>query len=200
MDAVPNPPLAVLFGILFAIAGPIKSMPTFQVLSAGMEVRVRNMLAIKACALGALAIALAVLMVDAMAKKYAVSSPAIGSAAGLMLLVVGVLSLLGKESGPPPTSPIDAMGLAFPVLLPPYAFGLILLFAVSLPTAAMGLITLGAALMAMNAVAMIFADAVLKRVGMAPLRLLGAIFGILQVALGMQILFWGIAEGFGFSN
>lgn len=59
------------------------------------------------------------------------------------------------------------------------------------------MVLLGVVLMAMNAVAMIFADAVLKKMGMAPLRLLGAIFGILQVALGVQMMFWGIPAGMG---
>ena len=49
--------------------------------------------------------------------------------------------------------------------------------------------------MAINAVAMIAARTILSRTGVTPLRVLGAVFGILQLALGIQLMFWGIANG-----
>lgn len=54
---------------------------------------------------------------------------------------------------------------------------------------------LGAVLMAINAIGMIAAPYVLGRIGMTPLRLLGAVFGIIQLAFGIQIMFWGIVHG-----
>jgi multiple antibiotic resistance protein len=192
MESTTNPSLATLFGLLFVLAGPIKAMPVFRALSAGMERRARSTLALKAAAFGALGIALAAGMAEAMLAKYGVAGPGIAAAAGLLLVLVGVLPILGKDAQPEIPSPPDALSLAFPVLLPPHAFGLILLFCFYLPEKILTFILLGSALMSMNAVAMMFADAVLKRTGMVPLRLLGAIFGILQVALGMQMLLWSL--------
>lgn len=196
MGAVVTPPLEILFGLLFVLAGPIKAMPTFRGLTTGMPVRERNTLAVKGAAFGALAIALAAFLAEAMAARYAISRQSLGVAVGLLLTIIGLLQLLGKETGPPTPAPIDALSLAFPTLLPPIAFGLILLFALALPNGAMSLASLGIVLMVMNAAAMIVADAVLKRIGMVPLRLLGAIFGIFQVALGIEVLFWGLSQSF----
>lgn len=194
METANNPSLTTLFGLLFVLAGPIKAMPVFQGFSSGMDDRARVLLALKAAAFGALGIALAAGMAQAMLAKFGVAGPAVAAAAGFVLVVAGVLPLIGKDSKPDIPSPPDALSLAFPVLMPPHAFGLILLFCFYLPDRTLGFILLGAALMAMNAVAMLVARPVMKRIGMVPLRLLGAIFGILQVALGMQMLFWSVGE------
>lgn len=195
MDILSNPSVAVLFGLLFVLAGPIKAMPTFEAIAARMPQRDKRMLALKGAALGALAIVLAVFMAKAMSARYAVSGPAIGTATGLLLTLVGLLSLLGKEQKAEMGAAPSAMSLAFPILLPPYAFGLILLFAFFLPENTWELALLGVILMTLNGVAMVFANAVLKVIGMAPLMLLGSIFGILQVALGVEMMFWGIPAG-----
>jgi multiple antibiotic resistance protein len=60
----------------------------------------------------------------------------------------------------------------------------------------LGIILVGAVIMAMNAVAMILAGPFMKYVGMTPLRMFGAVFGILQLGLGVQMVFWGISTAF----
>jgi multiple antibiotic resistance protein len=192
-------PLAVLYGLLFTLVGPIKAIPTFHALTAGMEGKTRNQLALKASALGALGIAVAAFMGLALVSKYGVSKEALGTAAGLVLAVVGLMPLIGLDlKGSAPKAAPDAMSLAFPVLLPPYAFGLILLFGLYLPTTEgrFGIIIVGAVIMAMNAVAMMLSGPFMKHVGMTPLRMFGAVFGILQLGLGVQMMFWGISTAF----
>ena len=48
-------------------------------------------------------------------------------------------------------------------------------------------------LMVLNLVAMLFAKPILKYAGM-PLQLLGTVLGIIQVALGLQIIVLGVAR------
>lgn len=192
-------PLALFYGLLFTLVGPIKAIPTFHALTAGMEAKARTQLALKASALGALGIAVAAMMGLGMVAKYGVSKEALGTAAGLVLAIVGLLPLIGLDrKGAGPKSAPGAMSLAFPILLPPYAFGLILLFGLYLPTTEgrYGIILVGAVIMAMNAVAMILAGPFMKYVGMTPLLMFGAVFGILQLALGVQMMFWGILTAF----
>jgi multiple antibiotic resistance protein len=192
-------PLAVLYGLLFTLVGPIKAIPTFHALTAGMEAKARTQLAFKASALGALGIAVAAFMGLGLVSKYGVSKEALGTAAGLVLAIVGIMPLIGLDlKGNGPKAAPDAMSLAFPILLPPYAFGLILLFGLYIPTTEgrFGIILVGAVIMAMNAVAMMLAGPFMKYVGMTPLRMFGAVFGILQLGLGVQMMFWGISTAF----
>jgi multiple antibiotic resistance protein len=193
-------PLAVLFGLLFTLVGPIKMIPTFHALTAGMDARDRSRLALKAAAFGALGIALAALMGLAQIESAGISREALGTAAGLVLAIVGLLPLIGMDGkAAAGTTPPDALSLAFPVLLPPHAFGLILLISLYIPSieGRFGIVLVGFVLMALNAVAMLVAGPIMKRIGMTPLRIFGAVFGIIQLALGIQILFWGLSRGFG---
>jgi multiple antibiotic resistance protein len=190
-------PLSVLFGLLFTLVGPIKVIPTFHALTASMEPKARKRLAFDAAALGALGIAVSSLMGMALITKYGVSREALATAGGLVLALVGIMPLIGMEKkGVGGGMPPDALSLAFPVLLPPYAFGLILLFGMYLPSSEgrFGIILVGAAIMAMNAVGMMLAGPFMKYVGMTPLRIFGAVFGILQLGLGVQMIFWGVAN------
>lgn len=195
----PSHPLAILAGLLFTLVGPIKAMPTFYGMTASMEPRARNALALKAAALGALGIALAAAMGKAKIEKAGISREALGAATGVVLSIIGLMPLIGIELSSPAKmkSPPDAMDVAFPILVPPYAFGLIILIGLYLPgrTGSIGITALGIVLMAINALAMIVGPMILRRTGSSPLKLLGAVFGIFQLALGIQLLMWGITNG-----
>jgi multiple antibiotic resistance protein len=191
-------PLGFLFIILFSLAGPLKMIPTYYGLSARMAPGDARSLAWRSAALGALGIVLAALMGTAQITKVGISREAVGTAAGLVLALVGLLPLIGKEDKPAPQdTPPDAMTVAFPTLLPPYAVGVIILFSLyakSIVDTA-GIIVTGAALMAVNAVAMMFAGPIMRKVGITPLKLLGSVLGIVQLAFGIHIMFWGISRG-----
>lgn len=199
MEPQSSHPIAILAGLLFTLVGPVKVMPTFYGLTMSMAPRARNLLAVKSAALGALGIALAAAIGGAKIEEAGISHEALGTATGLVLVIIGLMPLIGVELPSPDKSdtPPDALGLAFPILVPPYAFGLIILIGLYLParTGAVGIAMLGILLMAVNAAAMIAAPSILRRTGVSPLRLLGAVFGIVQLALGIQLLFWGISNG-----
>jgi multiple antibiotic resistance protein len=174
-------------------------MPTFYGMTTTMEPRARNALAVKAAALGAVGIAIAAAMGKAKIEKAGISREALGAATGLVLAIIGLMPLIGVDLSSPARAKSlpDALDVAFPTLVPPYAFGLIILIGLYLPgrTGAIGIIALGILLMAINAVAMIIGPMIMRRAGSSPLKLLGAVFGIFQLALGVQMLLWGITHG-----
>lgn len=198
MESALRLPLGFLFLILFSLAGPLKMIPTFYGVSARMEPAAARSLAWRSAALAAAGIALAALMGTAQITKVGVSREAVGTAAGLVLALVGLLPLIGMDDKPVvQDTPPDAMTVAFPMLLPPYAVGVIILFglyAKSIVDTA-GIIVTGAALMAVNALAMMFAGPIMRKVGITPLKLLGSVLGIVQLAFGIHIMFWGISRG-----
>lgn len=191
-------PLAQLFILLFTLCGPIKMIPTFYGVSARMEPPAARRLAVKAIAFAVLGIALAALMGTVQMDKAGISKPALAAAAGLLMALVGLQPLLGNQKqARPDAGPPDALALAFPVVLPPYAFGMIILFSLYAASTSdtLGIIAVGVVLMAMNLVAMLFAGPIMRRIGMTPLKIFGAVFGIVQLALGVQMMFWGVSVG-----
>lgn len=199
MDAATREPVAILGALLFTLVGPVRVMPIFDALTRTMTPRARAGLALRAAGLGAFGIAIAAEMGATKIEAVGISREALGAATGLVLTIVGLLPLIGVEIGASARAdgPPDAFRLAFPTLLPPYAFGLIILISLYLPasTGVVRVALLGILLMAINALAMIAAPAILRRIGLIPLKLLGAIFGIIQLALGLQMLLWGISHG-----
>ena len=85
--------------------------------------------------------------------------------------------------------------LAIPGLVSPVVVAILVIFTTSYPEPGHRFAILGVALavMALNLVAMLGARSFMHHVGMAPLLLLAAVFGVLQVALGIEILSDGIA-------
>jgi multiple antibiotic resistance protein len=90
----------------------------------------------------------------------------------------------------PALSPITIPGLVSPVVV-----AVLVIFTASYPTPGERFAILGVALalMVLNFLAMLGAEGFMRRVGMAPLLLLEAVFGVLQVALGIEILSDGLA-------
>ncbi|MGL4543111.1 MAG: MarC family protein, partial [Polymorphobacter sp.] len=88
MEAATTDPLAILAGLLFTLVGPIKAMPTFYGLTMTMTTRARTLLALKAAALGAIGIGIAVAMGTFHIQKFGISREALGTATGLVLSIV----------------------------------------------------------------------------------------------------------------
>lgn len=191
-------PLLQLFMLLFTLAGPIKMIPAFHGVAARLEQEARLGFAVKAALFAFLGIILAALMGGMQLQKVGVSREALGTAAGLVLAVVGLMPLIGLEKKPVAGPAPDALGFAFPTILAPATFGLIILYSLYAQSQAdtIGVILTGGALMLLNLLAMLASGWIMSKIGMTPLRIFGAVFGIVQLALGIQILFWGLATGF----
>lgn len=193
-------PLLELFMLLFTLAGPIKMIPVFQGVAARLEPEARRGFAIRAALFAFLGVILAALMGGMQLQKVGVSREALGTAAGLVLAIVGLMPLVGLDKKPVAgAAPPDALGFAFPGILAPHTFGLIILYSLFARSQAdtIGIILTGGALMLINLLAMLASGWIMGRIGMTPLRVFGAVFGIVQLALGIQILFWGLTAGLG---
>jgi small neutral amino acid transporter SnatA (MarC family) len=80
--------------------------------------------------------------------------------------------------------------VAFPGLFPPIAVTVPLIFSVPYPGIEnkLGVLALGLAIIALNWVLMRKSKAILSAVGPVPLLLFGAVFGVLQLALGLEFM------------
>ncbi len=193
------------------LMGPIGVIPAFDRATAGRSPRERRRVAVEVAAFAIIALALAVFLGTAAMARVGTSPSSLIVAAGLILAMTALRNILaGGAPGAgassqtaasdaiprwiPALSPLAIPGLASPVVV-----AILVIFATSFPAAEQRVMILGVALgiMALNLLAMLVAGTIMRRIGMAPLLLLGAVFGVLQVALGIEILADGLALAIG---
>lgn len=182
-----------VFLMFFIMLGPLKLIGPFAVATRELAPSALRALAWKVSAMAAVAILLAGLLGSAMLRKWQVSTPVMELAAGLVFLLVALQVVLAQYEPPAPapdTGGNPLMHLVFPVTVTPYGTAaLITMMALSAsPERSMVVIGAALAVMVLNLLAMLFARPILKWIGMLPLQLLGAVLGILQVALALQIM------------
>jgi small neutral amino acid transporter SnatA (MarC family) len=186
-------PWGSLFGLLFMTMGPIRAIAVFSRVGDRDDAPGVRALATRSAALVAGAFLLTVLLGDAALSAWGVSFPALIAAGGVVLIALSMQALLMPAAGPP--SPIDpertpAAAIAFPGLFPPIAVSVPLIFVTPFPgweTKAV-ILVMGAALITANWLLMLRSKAILRAIGPVPLQLFGAVFGVLQVALGLQFV------------
>ena len=186
-------PLQQLFVLLFMMTGPLKAVPTFAALQVPADQRAGTIR--KAILVAAAAVSVAIFVGHGVMKSWGASPQAVAGAAGLLLGIAAVQSILGwgGKAEPAAASGDVAMApLAFPTLVPPYAVGVLILFASfysdTASLARMAGLALG--MMALNWVAMTFADKILRVLRPTVLRVLGSVFGVLQLSLAIEMLFY----------
>ncbi len=80
--------------------------------------------------------------------------------------------------------------LAFPTIVTPYGIAVLIIFLVLSPGLDYSLKVMGALalVMVLNLLCMLYARQILKVIGVTVLQILGAVLGVLQIALGMEYL------------
>ncbi len=199
-------PLGRLALLLFTLMGPIGLIPAFDGAMRGRDGKDRLRVTLQVTVFALLALVLAVFLGTAAMARVGTTPPSLIIAAGTILAVTALRNILAAgqpPAAPPPATTPEALPrwmpalspIAIPGLVSPVVVAILVIFATSFPTSAQRFTILGVALaiMALNVIAMLSAKAFMRRVGMAPLLLLGAVFGVLQVALGIEILSDGVA-------
>ncbi len=186
-------PWGQVFGLLFMTIGPIRAIAIFGTFGDSDSAPGVAALANRSAALVAAAYAVAVLMGNGALTAWGVSFPVLIGAAGFALFALSLQGLLNPSapsSGARDAKKTPAAAVAFPGLFPPIAVTIPLIFSVPFPGAAnmAGLIALGLGLITLNWLLMRRSKAILKAVGPVPLQLFSAVFGVLQLALGLQFM------------
>jgi multiple antibiotic resistance protein len=200
-------PLGRLALLLFTLMGPIGLIPAFDAATAGREARERRHIALQVFVFAAIGLSLAVFLGTAVMGRVGTTPPSLIIAAGVILIITALRNILSAGSGGAPApaahtasealprwmpalSPITVPGIVTPVVV-----AVLVIFTTVFPEAPSRLAILAVAvgLMVLNLFAMLGARAFMHRIGVAPLLLLGAVFGVLQVALGVEFVTDGMA-------
>jgi multiple antibiotic resistance protein len=193
-------PLGQVFTLLFLMLGPFKIIGPFLKVTHGADDRLARRIALWATTFSALALLLAGFLGETFLSSYGVPLPVLALAGGIILFLVALKSVLEQfesaEPHPdaPPVAPEAAMKvalrpLAFPSIVTPYGIAALVVFLAFSQTTD-GRLTIGAvvvAIMALNLIVMLVARR-LQTVVSLLLPILGAVLGVVQVALGLQII------------
>jgi multiple antibiotic resistance protein len=192
-----------LFPLMFNMMGPIALIPAFAGLTASMDAPTRRAVASRAALLSVAALAVAVFLGAGVLQGWGISNGSLILAAGI-IMTLGVLKSMflaqPKEPGNPAAAkrPLDlaVSPLAFPTIVTPQAIAVLIIFIAYFPAldAKFAIFAVAIVIMAINFGAMHVAHWFMAKVGMVPLLVLGAVFGVLQVALGVEMISDGLRE------
>jgi len=188
-----NVPWDTLFSLLFMSMGPIHAVAVFARLGESDDDPAVRALADRSLKLLAIAFTLAVFLGNELIGAWGIKLPALVGAAGVILIVLPLHSILRAGHADRPGTDISEMPAAqvvFPGLFPPIAIALPIIFAAATPdlVGKMIILGLGAIILALNWLALRYAKATVARIGHTPFDLIGAIFAVLQIALGIQFV------------
>lgn len=190
--------LAEIFTFFVLMLGPIKVLVPFVKMTRDTDARFRRKLALRATLISTISCLVAVFMGQRILKAWHISIPAIMLAGGIILFLVALQMIMKMYSSPsqheatPPT-PSLAMAvspLSFPTIVTPYGIAILIILMASAQDATrqIGIIGVLLVTMLLNLLAMLFAHKILRVIGVITLQILGCVLGVLQVALGIEII------------
>ncbi len=194
--------LPQVFALLFLMLGPFKIIGPFWKITQGAEPAFVRSLALLATAFSSIALLLAAVLGERLLGNFGVSLPMLALAGGIILFLNALQATLQQFSVPtaepappfghaPQSIPRLALSpLAFPTIVTPYGIAALVVFLALSPAVADRLQLAGAvlAIMLLNLVVMLLTRHIV-RVLLVVLIILGAVLGVVQVALGLQIIF-----------
>jgi multiple antibiotic resistance protein len=193
-----------IFTLFFVTLGPLKVLGPFAQQTHGLAPAAVRGIAVRVFVLSLLAIALGGLLGRALALSWSISMPALLISTGVIFFLVA-LQLVLEQYEPPkeiaaaplPADPMSAaLKLTFPTVVTPY--GIAALIAMLAATGEMFphllIWAVLAVVMVLNLIAMLFAHAVMHGAFVLGMRLLGAVLGVLQVALAVQIMIMALRK------
>jgi len=181
----------------FLLLGPIKIVGPFVKLTRGAEPRLCRQLAVRGILLAAGALGVAAILGEKFLDNFRISVPVLAMTGGVILFLTALDTIMRQFRGPagadaqdmPLSLSLAASPLAFPTIVTPAGIAAVIIFVTLSPDLA-GKATIGLLLLAilvLDLIAMWYARAILKWLAL-PLYILGAVLGVIQVALGLHII------------
>jgi multiple antibiotic resistance protein len=195
-----------IFTIFFITLGPLKILAPFAQRTHGLDdVKVRQ-IAVRAFLTATISAIAGGFLGAVLLVNWHVSIGAMVIAGGIVFFLVGLRQLLEQYEPPhapdpnvpalPAAPTAAALKLLFPVVLTPFGIAaVIVLLALSTDGARTATIVgMVVVVMLLNLVAMLFARRILVGVTIVVLQILGAVLGILQAGLAVQIILRGLRD------
>jgi multiple antibiotic resistance protein len=186
-----------MLAFFFLLLGPIKIVGPFVKLTRGAEPRFCRQLAVRGILLAAGALGAAAIVGERFLDNFRIGVPVLAITGGLVLFLAALDTVMqqfrgaaGADAKDTPLSLSLAVSpLAFPTIVTPSGIAAVIIFVTLSPDpggkATIGLLLL--AILLVDLLAMLYARAILKWLTL-PLYILGVVLGVVQVALGLNII------------
>ena len=195
-----------IFTIFFITLGPLKMLGPFVQRTHGLDDALVRKIAVRAFLIATVSAIAGGFLGAVLLANWHVSIGAMVIAGGIVFLLVGLRQLLQQYEplrAPDPSAPAlpasptaAALRLLFPIVLPPFGIAaVIVLLSLSADAERTGTIVAAViGVMVLNLLGMWFARKLLVGVTMVVLQILGAVLGILQAGLAVQIILRGLMD------
>lgn len=190
---------AKIFTFLFLMLGPFKIIGPFTGVTKGADAALTRKVAFLAILFASITLLVAAFIGELVLAKFGIPLPILALAAGIILFLVALQNTLkqfapftpGNEAGthPIPDLKVALTPLAYPTIVTPYGIAALVIFLAFSPDLKSQLIVSAIVLviMVLNLIVMLTARKIGPVLGIS-LAILGAVIGIIQVALGLQII------------
>jgi multiple antibiotic resistance protein len=189
--------LGAIFTIFFITLGPLKLLGPFAQQTRNLDIHQLRSIAVRAFVIGVVAVLIGGYVGSALAVKWNISIPAIVIANGIIFFLVAIglvmapyhASHAAPEPLPEPTM-AATLKLTFPLVVTPYGIAALIaaIVAESDPGTVGQIYLLLIAVMVMNLLCMLFIRQIMRGPVLLALQVVGAVLGVLQVALSVQII------------
>jgi multiple antibiotic resistance protein len=195
-------PIGKIFTVLFLMLGPFKIIGPFAAMTRGLDQKISRRIAFLATGFAAVALLFAAFLGGTILRRFGIPLPVLALSAGVILFLVALVNILQQFK---PATPGDelikvpvmakASSFAFPTIVTPYGIASLVVFLALSPDVskrlAIGAIVL--AILLINLISMLITQHVFRFLGIF-LQILAAVLGIIQVALGLQIIYNSLRE------
>lgn len=195
--------MGAVFTLFFVTLGPLKILGPFAQMTHDLDDAAIRKIAIRAFVLAAIAALAGGFVGQALAQNWHISVPVMLLTGGLIFFLVGLRQVLEQyepahgATSPLPAAPMAAaMKVAFPTVVTPYGIAaLIALLANSHDTGrTSGIVAILIGVMILNLLAMLFARRIMAGITLIGLQILGAVLGVLQVALALEMILRALGD------
>jgi multiple antibiotic resistance protein len=187
-----------IFALLFLMLGPFKILGPFVKITKNADAALTRKIAVRAILFSIGALVLAAFLGENILSKYGIPVPILTLSGGIILFLVALLKIIHQfqpteaddESVGLPQLSLAINPLAFPTIVTPYGIGAVIVFIALSPDLNSKLIVVAivVGIMLLNLLVMFFARRIFNTLSLI-LVLLGAVLGVVQVALGAKIIY-----------
>ena len=189
--------------IFLLTVGPLKLIVPFVKLTANADPALRRQLALRGFGISTLVIFAVALLCQNVLKSWQIDLSAMLIATGIILFLVALRTVLSQYNTPTtkdatpvnPSLKLTINPLVFPSILTPYGIAVVVTMSamfgrMAIAPGSMFLLLL--LVMVLNLGVMLVAHPLLNLIKPVTLRVLGFVFGVMQVALGLDMILTGV--------
>jgi len=197
-----------IFTFLFLMIGPFKIIGPFAKMTEHADAKLSNQIAIQATLFSVVGVLLASFLGENILDKFGIPVPILALTGGLILFLVALTNVIQQYTPAPatdnqtvPTIRMALNPLAFPTIVTPYGIAAVIVFMAISPglheKLIIGAIVIG--IMVLNLIAMMLTRHIGKILFIF-LSILGSVLGVVQVALGLMVVYNQLKVLFNFTG